>query len=205
MAPYSTPSSPSNPLIITPMHLDDLPAVMDLEVRCFDSPWTVDTYRRELTRNQRAVYRVVRPADPAARPDLPPLLAYGGCWVTGDECHVMTIATHPEWRGRLLGEWLLLDLLAKARQRAAVLCTLEVRAGNAAAIRLYEKLGFQQVGKRPGYYPTTVRTPREDALIMTLFGLDTGAVWRPLNQRRRVVETAIERGFSGLDGNSQIF
>jgi ribosomal-protein-alanine N-acetyltransferase len=180
------------------MRLDDLSVVMDLEVRCFDSPWTVDTYRRELTRNPRAVYRVVRPAAPADRPDLPSLLAYGGCWVMGDECHLMTIATHPEWRGRLLGEWLLLDLLAEARQRAAELCTLEVRAGNAAAIRLYEKLGFQQVGRRPGYYPTTAHAPREDALIMTLFGLDEGAVWRHLIQRRRTVENAIERGFNGL-------
>ncbi len=195
--PPARSPAPRAPLTIAPMRLADLSAVMELEVRCFNSPWSLDVYRRELTRNPRAFYRVVRPADPPARPDLPPLLAYGGCWITGDECHVMTIATHPEWRRRLLGEWLLLDLLAEARLRAAAVCTLEVRAGNTAAIRLYEKLGFQEVGRRPSYYPTTAHAPREDALIMTLFELNTGAVWRPLIQRRREVETAIDRGFSG--------
>lgn len=179
--------------VITPMHLDDIPAIMALEKRCFASPWSADIYRRELTQSPFSFYRVVRPSVVVGEAPLPPILAYGGCWVMGDECHLMTIATHPDWRRRRLSEWLLLDLLGEARRRAATQCTLEVRAGNGAAIPLYEKLGFEQVGRRRGYYPATQRGAREDAVIMTIFGLDTGAVWRPLKARL----TALQGGLAG--------
>jgi len=176
------------------MGWDDLSAIMALEHLCFESPWTADTYRRELRSNSSGFYHVVRPATPNDRMSLPPILAYGGCWVMGDECHLMTIAAHPDWRRRHLGEWLLLDLLAEARQRAAGLCMLEVRAGNRSAIGLYEKLGFEQVGLRRGYYPATGHSPREDAVLMTLFGLNSGAVWRPLKQRMVEVQAIIQAG-----------
>ena len=181
-------------LAITPMQLDDLSAIMALEHLCFESPWTPDIYRRELRDNSFSFYHVVRPTSPNAGMSLPPVLAYGGCWVTGDECHLMTIATHPDWRRRHLSEWLLLDLLAEARQRAAGRCMLEVRAGNRSAIGLYEKLGFEQVGLRHGYYPATGRSPREDAVLMTLYGLDSGGVWRPLKRRMAEIQRTIEAG-----------
>ena len=181
-------------LTITPMGWGDLSAIMALEHLCFESPWTADIYRRELRDNSFSFYHIVRPASPNTRMSLPSVLAYGGCWVTGDECHLMTIATHPDWRRRHLGEWLLLDLLAEARQRAAGRCMLEVRAGNRSAIGLYEKLGFFQVGLRRGYYPATNHSPREDAVLMTLFELDSGAVWRPLKRRMAEVQRTIEAG-----------
>jgi ribosomal-protein-alanine N-acetyltransferase len=188
----SAQSSNQRPrLAITPMLLDDIPAIMELEARCFESPWSADIYRRELITSSFSFYHVVRPAVVSTDGDLPPILAYGGCWVMGDECHLMTIATHPDWRRRRMSEWLLLDLLATARGRAAAQCTLEVRSGNDAAIALYEKLGFEQVGVRRNYYPASARRRREDALIMTLFGLDMGTVWRPLNVRKSAVEAQL--------------
>lgn len=187
-----TPAQPSGPrLVITPMQLDDIPAIMELEARCFESPWSADIYRRELTASSFSFYHVVRPGTGRAAQELPPILAYGGCWVMGNECHLMTIATHPEWRRQRLSEWLLLDLLATARARAAAQCTLEARAGNRAAIALYKKLGFEQVGVRRDYYPDSGQRGSEDALIMTLFGLDTGAVWRPLHVRKSAVEAQL--------------
>ena len=190
----SSKSAPAHQtfLAIRPMSLDDLPAIMALEVRCFDSPWSADIYRRELAQSSFGFYHVIRPTSQDKTLPLPPILAYGGCWVMGDESHLMTIATHPEWRQRHLSEWLLLDLLAESRQRAAARCTLEVRSGNQAAIALYEKLGFERVGVRRGYYPATIDTEQEDALIMSLFGLDTGAVWRQLDHRLSTLPTTVE-------------
>jgi ribosomal-protein-alanine N-acetyltransferase len=62
--------------------------------------------------------------------------------------------------------------------------TLEVRTGNAAAIALYTKLGFEQVGLRKGYYQDT----GEAARLLTLFGVDRDPIWHTLEARRRVIE-----------------
>jgi [ribosomal protein S18]-alanine N-acetyltransferase len=90
------------------------------------------------------------------------ILAYGGFWLMADEAHIATIASHPDWRGCGLGLYLMLALLDVAQAAGARLSTLEVRAGNLPAQRLYEKLGFQIVGRRRHYY-----RDGEDGLIMT--------------------------------------
>ena len=99
------------------------------------------------------------------RPDLPPILAYGGYWLLGDEAHIVTIATHPDFRRLGLAEYLLRLMIERAQAGGATDITLEVRMGNRAAQRMYEKLGFVKVGMRKEYY----RDNREDALLMTLF------------------------------------
>ena len=54
------------------------------------------------------------------------------------------------------------ELIRCGQERGILNFTLEVRAKNAAALHLYEKLGFVSVGIRPGFY----EKPREDAVIM---------------------------------------
>jgi ribosomal-protein-alanine N-acetyltransferase len=152
---------------VVPMTVADLDEVMPLERRCFKDPWTRHMYVSDLTGNPLAAYLVLRaPADASAhepeRDPVPSLLAYGGFWLLLDEAHIATIATHPRWRGCGLALWLMLALLDEASRRGAALSTLEVRVGNASARRLYEKLGFEEVGKRPNYY-----RDGEEALIMT--------------------------------------
>ncbi len=93
---------------------------------------------------------------------LPPLLAWGGFWLMVDEAHVATVASHPAWRGCGLGQWLMIALMEAAQARSARLVTLEVRASNAPAQKLYEKLGFEITGHRRHYY-----RDGEDGLIMT--------------------------------------
>jgi ribosomal-protein-alanine N-acetyltransferase len=75
----------------------------------------------------------------------------------------MTIAVWPRWRGLGLGEWLLLTLLKEGRSLGADYATLEVRPSNRAAISLYQKYRFQEVGRRTAYYSDN----GEDALILT--------------------------------------
>jgi ribosomal-protein-alanine N-acetyltransferase len=80
-----------------------------------------------------------------------------------DEAHISTIAVHPKWRGRGLGEMVLVAMIDAAIQRGAAEVTLEVRVSNLVAQSLYRKYAFVQVGRRKGYYHDN----REDALIMT--------------------------------------
>jgi ribosomal-protein-alanine N-acetyltransferase len=149
------------------MTLADVPAVGELELLCFPAPWSPDTYRNELLHNRFGQYWVLTPAaDLQATTDgLPLILAYGGCWLMGDEVHIVTIATHPGFRRHGLSERLLLLMIGECVKQGAALVTLEVRVSNTAAQRLYTKLGFVEVGLRRGYYHDN----DEDALLMTLF------------------------------------
>lgn len=143
---------------IAPMIPADLDDIMPLERQVFKDPWTRHMYLVDLTENPLATYLVVRSEDER----FPPVLAWGGFWLLVDEAHIATIASHPSWRGCGLGQWLALALLDAAVARGGRLATLEVRAGNTAAQRLYDKLGFELVGRRRRYY-----SDGEDALIMT--------------------------------------
>ncbi len=110
-----------------------------------------------------------RPTSPGAPEGVSPddasiITGYAGMWMFVDEAHISTIASHPAWRGRGVGELLLLSLMREAERRAAIVVTLEVRVSNTVAQNLYLKYGFEQVGLRKRYY----RDNGEDALIMTV-------------------------------------
>ena len=119
-----------------------------------------------------------------------PILAYGGFWLMLDEAHIATIASHPDWRGCGLGQWLMLALLDAAMVRGAASSTLEVRAGNLPARRLYEKLGYEVTGVRKQYY-----RDGEDGLIMTTPSLVEPAMQARLGAARDEVVTKLERCF----------
>lgn len=169
-------------LVIRPMQLQDLDAVMTLEAESFPTPWSRDMYAHEITDNPYGSYWVLIPLQSGATE--PPLLAYGGIWLIADEAHITTLASHPQWRRQGYAGRLLLHLLAQARERGAVLATLEARLQNVAAIRLYEKLGFVEVGVRKGYYADT----GEDARLLTLFDLDSEEVWARLQEHQQAFE-----------------
>lgn len=162
-----------------PMTIDDVEAVAKIEQQAFPTPSGADSYQRELLHNERSHYWVLRPDAAGNDHGWPPLLAYGGYWLLGDEAHIITIATHPGWRRQGLAEWLLLEMINQARQQGVEQVTLEVRIGNEAARALYAKLGFVEVGLRKRYY----RDNHEDALLLTLFNVTEDPVWQPLRQR----------------------
>ncbi len=96
-------------------------------------------------------------------PARPPVVGYGGLWLMVDEAHISTIATHPDWRRRGVGELLLLAMIDGAMELGADIVTLEVRVSNMPAQTLYRKYGFEIVGERKGYYSDN----GEDAYIMS--------------------------------------
>ncbi len=167
------------PYIVDPMTATDIPAVAALEKRVFSLPWSRYAFEHEVQHNPMAHFLVLRKREmgtigqgyasrsvqkAAGHPPISPsILGYGGFWLIVDEAHICTLAVHPEWRGQGLGELLLVHLIDRASQVNAAILTLEVRATNLVAQRLYGKYGFRQVGRRIGYYTDT----EEDALIMT--------------------------------------
>lgn len=141
---------------ISRMTAEDLAEVVAIDHDSFPSPWPLEGYAQELD-NEKAFFFVARLAEPPHT-----LVGHGGMWMFYDEANISNIATHPAWRRRGVGDALVGHLEAQARDLNAILITLEVRASNAEAQRVYARRGFAEVGQRKRYY-----RDGEDALIMT--------------------------------------
>jgi ribosomal-protein-alanine N-acetyltransferase len=156
-APDATP--PRLETSIDTLRVDDLDALITLEQRCFDEPWTHGMYADELARPAGdAVRLAARDTGSGGRLVGAAIAArIGGAW------HVMNVLVDPSARGRRIGSRLVDDLLLRTAELGpGEGWTLEVRDGNDAAIALYEHRGFTVAGRRPGYYAET----GEDALVM---------------------------------------
>lgn len=148
------------------MSLADLPGVREVDRLSFPTPTRAGMFEHELEQNNLAHYQVLGANGGNGRS--PQIVGFTGFWLIADEIHVSTIATHPQWRGRGLGELLLLSLLFDAYDHPANMATLEVRRSNSVAQALYRKYQFEEVGTRPRYY----RDTGEDALLMTMASLN---------------------------------
>jgi ribosomal-protein-alanine N-acetyltransferase len=136
----------------------DLPAVRDIEDLSFSNPWSDATFLGEI-QNKGISFPlvIVRQADGR-------VAGYVIFWHVRDEVQINNVAVHPDFRGKGICEAALKLVLKEVREKGAVFVTLEVRASNTAAIRLYEKLGFKVLDMRKGYYTN----PLEDASVMGL-------------------------------------
>jgi ribosomal-protein-alanine N-acetyltransferase len=146
-------------------HLD---AIMDIEVEAYPEPWTRGMFDEEY-RSPRSHFYVVFLGHE--------MTGYGGFWLVLDEAHITSVTVAKPMRGRGYGRALtefLLDRAVAARVRMA---TLEVRASNVPAQKLYLSLGFRSVGLRKGYYPKD----GEDAVVM-LKELDASSDWTSVSQ-----------------------
>jgi len=143
-------------MTITELTPGTLPAVAALEAASFSTPWSEASIRGELE-NPWAIWLTALEGDALA--------GYLGVQYGPDGGDVLTVATDPAFRGRGVGKALLREMCARLREKELRWLTLEVRPSNAAALGLYESLGFRQVGRRPRYY----RNPTEDALLLTLY------------------------------------
>ena len=177
---------------VEPMTIRDIPTISTIEQAVFALPWSATAFRYEIDSNAASEYYTARYA-PWVR-QAPPgtdilrkarsilgrvpydrsIVGYGGFWVIVDEAHICTLAVSEAWRGRGLGELLLVTMIDKARRRGAEVVTLEVRVGNSIAQSLYFKYGFEIVGRRKRYYSDS----GEDALIMTTAPITSSAYQR---------------------------
>ncbi|MFQ5880818.1 MAG: ribosomal protein S18-alanine N-acetyltransferase [Dehalococcoidia bacterium] len=101
---------------------------------------------------------------PLPPPEARPLLIVGfvGVWIMADEAHIVTIAVRESHRGRGIGELLLIAAIEVAHHNQRSVISLECRASNTVALKLYEKYSFKQVGIRPRYYSDN----QEDACLL---------------------------------------
>ena len=129
----------------------DLPTVMEIDAMCLPRPWSEAIWRGELD-SPYGLYLVIE--------DRGEVSGHIGVRHVLGELHITTIAVRPEYRRRGHARALICAALAAYPKARCV--HLEVRPTNAAAVALYESLGFRTTGRRPRYYGD------EDALLMTL-------------------------------------
>lgn len=140
---------------VRPMVRNDLTAVMRIEKRAYEFPWTRGIFKDCINAGYCCQVMELHAG----------LVGYGILSVALDEAHLLNLCIAPEWQGRGLAASLLWHLLELARIYGAGTLFLEVRPSNIAAVRLYTGAGFCEVGSRQGYYPAG-RGRREDAVIM---------------------------------------
>ena len=148
-------SFPSN-YAIAQLTEKDLPAILLIESQCYLFPWTEGVFKDCLTGGYlcRGLYLDGH------------LLAYGILSVAVGESHVLNICVDPEQQGKGLASVFLRKLLDETREWEAEIAFLEVRKSNVAALSLYSKLGFSEIGCRKNYYPNG--DSREDAIVLSL-------------------------------------
>ena len=144
-------------MTVIPMTAAHIPDIAALEEVCFSTPWSATSLQEEL-HNPPAVFRVA--VDEQGR-----LLGYVGMHHLADEGYVTNVAVLPTARRQGVARALMNALADYGRDKGLARITLEVRAGNAPAIALYERLGYVCDGVRPRFY----RQPTEDAKIYSLY------------------------------------
>jgi len=188
------------PYVIEPMRLSDLDQVLRIEQVSFATPWSRRAYSYEISDNEHSTMLVLRPAASNRGKlaqllshfnlsRLGPVLGYGGYWLLVDEAHVSTLAVDPKWRGRGLGELLLLALLEQGARQDAQRATLEVRVSNLAAQGLYHTLGFEIASRRKRYYADN----NEDAFIMGTPPFETPEFQENLQARRLQLDARLRK------------
>ena len=128
-------------------------AIAELEKICFSDPWSVNSITSELN-NPLSLWFVAVEGERLA--------GYVGSQSVMGWADMMNIAVAPEFRRQGVAEGLVDQLVDGLKGNNVSCLTLEVRVSNEPAISLYNKLGFEQVGRRPNYY----KNPKEDALIL---------------------------------------
>ena len=140
-------------MMLEKMNASHVPQIARLEKICFSDPWSEKSIASELD-NKLAFWLVAVEGETVA--------GYIGSQTVMEETDMMNVAVHPDYRRQGIAESLINGLVEQLKAMGSRCLTLEVRASNAPAIALYEKLGFSEIGRRKNYY----RNPREDALIL---------------------------------------
>ena len=158
-------------LSFMPMQLADLDAVLAIESVSHIHPWTRGNFSDSLAAGHWAY--CIRPQmdqsqlKPGSYLDPNVLWAYCILFPAVDELHLLNITVSPKLRKLGLGARIMAAIEGVAVQQNMPRIILEVRPTNEPAFALYKKLGYEQIGLRKGYYPSSPETGiREDAIVM---------------------------------------
>jgi [ribosomal protein S18]-alanine N-acetyltransferase len=162
-------------VIIRPMARSDIPAVAELEAEIYPQPWSPRVFFDELAMNSRSYVVALDGGET--------VVGYGGLLLVEEDAHITTVAVDPRTRGKHIGTRLMVALVDSALDAGARHLTLEVRVTNAVAQGLYERFGFDPVGRRKNYYKD------EDALVMWATDIDTTEYAERLGAIRSTLES----------------
>ena len=137
------------------MTATDIDTVAEIEGRAYPFPWSRELFADCLRAGYRSLLCTVGDT----------VIGYGIMIVAAGECHVLNVCIDPGFQRLGLGHRLMARLLTQAKQDGADTAFLEVRPTNVGALRLYDRLGFQRIGVRAGYYPAL--SGREDAVVLS--------------------------------------
>lgn len=151
------------PPLIRPMEIMDIKRVMKVERAAYEFPWTPNIFRDCL----RVGYYC------CVIEDNTEVIGHAVMSYAVGECHILNVCILPEYQRLGMGKRVIKQLLEVGERNGARIAFLEVRLSNIAAYRLYESLGFTEVGIRKDYYPA--EEGREDAMILAYdMGSDQG-------------------------------
>ncbi len=155
--PYNASIAKREPVSyrLVPMDRDLAGQVAEIEKHCFSRPWTLEMLQEQLDNLLSSWI--------CAYGENGVVLGYAGLTAVAGEGYIDNIAVRPEYRRQGVASALLDVFIRFAQAQGLEFLTLEVRASNDAAKRLYMKHGFAQVGRRKDYYDD----PQEDAILMT--------------------------------------
>ena len=145
----------SSTFVLTPMTTSDLDQVTELEAKIFPIPWSKDSFHWEIIENKYSFPFVVK--------ENGKVIAFIILWRLINELHVANLAVDQDFRGKGIASNVLKIVFNWAIQEGVDEAHLEVRASNHAALQLYEKFNFYQVGIRKNYY----QPDNEDAILMS--------------------------------------
>lgn len=146
----------TNKMQIVRMNEDLLSQIAKIEETCFAHPWSYDSLKAELYKDDAYFFAAVIEGK---------AVGYIGMNTVLDEGYIANVAVLPEYRERGIGQRLISYIILTAEENNLSFVTLEVRKSNEKAISLYRKNGFKEVGERKNFYSE----PTENALLMTLF------------------------------------
>lgn len=147
-------------LYFRPMAESDVDAVLNIECSAFSHPWTRGIFLDCI----RSGYECWVAFEDEIQ------VGHGVLSAAAQESHLLNLTVRPDHQGKGYGLQILKHLMVRAGERDAEVAFLEVRDSNDSAIRLYERFGFNEIGRRRGYYPAAAG--REDALVMAFSLID---------------------------------
>lgn len=139
---------------LRPMSASDLDAIMGIERVNFPFPWTEGNFKDSM--NSGYICLVMEQGKQ--------LMGYAVLMMVLDEAHLLNISVAKSYQGQGWGRHLLIQMMETGREKGGLNMFLEVRPSNHSALGLYESMGFNEMGIRPGYYPA--HNGREDAVLM---------------------------------------
>lgn len=139
---------------LRPMHVDDVPAVMDIERRVYPFPWTDGIFRDCIH-----VGYCCWVAEQSGA-----VIGYTVMSIGAGESHILNLCVDPDHQRQGVGRAMLDHIVRLAEDHLARSIFLEVRPSNKVALKMYKDAGFHEVGTRKDYYPST--NGRENALIL---------------------------------------